>query len=125
MFTELAPEQWGALFPDILTLDRRLGGRATIFPLWPVVDGACPCGAPACDRIGKHPRVAWGQLGAAEKVFNAAGDGGHGLATGERSACFVVDCDTVEAYEALAARLPATFSVATARGVHLYFKWPG
>src|SRR4051794_40912738 len=60
-------------------------GRA--FPLYEVVDGACSCRRPECDRIGKHPRVRW-SVHASNKpatlraLFAPHPDSGVGIATG-------------------------------------------
>lgn len=48
-----------------------------------------------------------------------------GIATGQISGVFVVDCDTEEAYEQVTEKgIPDTLTVTTARGVHLYFAVP-
>lgn len=48
-----------------------------------------------------------------------------GIVTGKMSGMFVLDCDTEEAYQDVAARgLPVTMTVKTARGYHLYFAYP-
>jgi hypothetical protein len=99
-----------------------------VFPLFPIVDGKCACGKPDCAAVGKHPGYPYSQLGKAEQVRGRDGCG-YGIATGERSDVFVVDFDTLEALETMASDpatpLPDTFMVETARGAHLYFKWPG
>ncbi len=95
-----------------------------IFPLHKIVNGRCGCDKDTCDDIGKHPAVRWSELGVAEKL---RGEGGHGIATGERSGIFVVDIDSPDANDRFNAlgECPATLTVSTPRGHHVYFKWPG
>lgn len=59
-----------------------------------------------------------------EKIRGVEGRN-YGIATGERSGVFVIDFDSIDAFEAMSDRLPPTYSVATGRGVHLYLKMPG
>ncbi len=66
---------------------------------------------------------AYSQLAAGEKVRGPDGCN-YAVATGSRSGVFVVDFDTIDAYAEFAQRLPETFAVATARGVHLYYQAP-
>jgi hypothetical protein len=107
----------------------------TIFPLHGIVrdegkPSRCACPNPNCTNVGKHPAWKWSTLGIGEEHF---GQGcGHGIATGYRSDIFVVDLDSEEANEAFnrmaddaESEVPPTFTVKTARGFHLYFKWPG
>jgi hypothetical protein len=57
-------------------------------------------------------------------------DANIGIATGERSHCFVLDVDSADAeaelknLEAAHGALPATVEAITARGRHVYFDWP-
>ncbi len=100
----------------------------TSFPLHGIIRDAagvrCACPDPKCTSIGKHPAVAWSRLGAGEEQRGSAG---HGIATGWRSDVFVIDLDSDAANEAFNAMgdVPDTYTVKTARGWHLYFKWPG
>lgn len=96
------------------------------FPLFLVVDGKCTCSeGAACTRAGKHPSVPWANLVAGESIQGPEGCG-YGLATGERSGCFVVDCDSASAAQACREAFPATRTVLTPRGgAHFYFRWPG
>lgn len=95
------------------------------FPLFLVKDGKCQCSeGEQCTAAGKHPAYAFSTLKKGEKVKGRDGCG-YGIATGERSDCIVVDFDTWEAFEAMADKLPNTYAVRTARGVHLYYRWPG
>ncbi len=102
----------------------------TIFPLHGIIRDAegvarCACAQPDCgSKPGKHPAVAWSRLAAGEQVRGSAG---HGIATGYRSGIFVIDLDSHAANEAFAdmGECPDTYTVATARGWHLYFNWPG
>jgi Bifunctional DNA primase/polymerase, N-terminal len=100
------------------------------FPLWAIVPGdppTCACGDPKCRAIGKHPKHPYSQLGKGEQIAGQRGDG-VGIATGERSGVFVLDFDSEEALEAMerdpTRPLPATYTVKTARGRHLYFRQP-
>ncbi|MCC6976273.1 MAG: bifunctional DNA primase/polymerase [Anaerolineae bacterium] len=57
-----------------------------------------------------------GQMGALQNI---------GIATGQISGVFVVDCDSELAYEKIKENgSPDTLCVATARGIHLYFSLP-
>lgn len=102
-----------------------------VFPLFRVVDGVCACSkGAACEDVGKHPRVSWGQLGAGEKLEGRTGEG-LGIATGSRSGVFVLDLDRKPGKDGFATLeangwdLPATYTVATpSGGVHLYFRLP-
>jgi hypothetical protein len=101
----------------------------SIFPLHGIVraDGLparCACTNPACQNIGKHPAIAWSRLTPGEQV---RGNAGHGIATGHKSGVFVVDLDSEAANDAFDAmgECPPTYTVKTARGYHVYFKWPG
>ena len=95
------------------------------FPVWRVQNGACTCGDPSCGRAGKHPRYAWSQVRKGERIPGEPGDG-EGICTGQRSGIFVLDVDGPEAAQALLALgpVPETYTVKTARGVHLYFRCP-
>ncbi len=66
---------------------------------------------------------AYSVLGAGERVRGPEGSN-TAIATGSRSGVFVVDFDTIEAFEPLANRLPDTYAVRTGRGVHLYYQCP-
>ena len=94
----------------------------------PVPDGA------ACDRIGKHPYVAW----RTHEEGGKGPTGGYGIQTGRFNGIFVVDLDMgrhkdgttkdgIAAFLHLAAgrEVPDTQSVVTpSGGVHLYFRQP-
>ncbi len=102
-----------------------------VFPLFGITsDGRCACGTEACSRIGKHPRVAWGEVEYGTPVPRPEPGAGAGLKTGaapKGSDVFVVDLDSaeaVEAWEALGGN-EDTFAVETPRGWHLYFQHPG
>jgi hypothetical protein len=105
-----------------------------VFPLFSIVSTpagpACGCGLPACGRIGKHPRVKWGELKLGDQVPKPEPGAGAGIKTGAApygSNIFVVDLDTEEAYDrfdAMGGHEP-TRIVYTPRGYHLYFKHPG
>lgn len=96
-----------------------------LFPLFEArADGTCACGKAGCENAGKHPEYPFASLTRGQKVRGVEGRN-YGIATGERSGVFVVDFDSVEAFEALADKFPETYAVATSRGVHLYYEWPG
>jgi predicted P-loop ATPase len=95
-----------------------------VFPLWGHAGGRCACGNARCKRIGKHPATLWSKVAEGQQMDIPPGYG-VGVCTGHRSGIIVLDFDTEGAYEEMAPRLPATFSVATGRGVHLYFRDPG
>ena len=107
-----------------------------IFPLHGILEGptcTCPDGA-ACDRIGKHPYVAW----RTHEEGGKGPTGGYGIQTGRFNGIFVVDLDMgrhkdgttkdgIAAFLQLAAgrEVPDTQSVVTpSGGVHLYFRQP-
>ena len=103
-----------------------------IFPIHGVKeDGTCTCNNPSCHSIGKHPATPDGFKSASKDIEHvkrlwASRNGLNvGIATGESSGFFVVDCDTEQAYRDLKEKitLPNTLTVKTGRGFHLYFKW--
>ncbi len=102
-----------------------------VFPLFGITaDGKCACGVETCSRVGKHPRVAWGDIKLGDEVPLPEPGAGVGLKTGaapKGSDVFVVDLDSEEAletFEELGGSWP-TFTIATPRGWHVYFKHPG
>ncbi len=104
--------------------------RPVVFPLFGIVEGRCACGEEGCTRIGKHPRVKWGELKAGDEVPRPEPGAGVGLKTGAHplgSDVFVVDLDSqaaADAWEGLGGNW-TTYIVDTPRGWHLYFKHPG
>lgn len=102
----------------------------SIFPVHGVKeDGSCTCGNPDCTNIGKHPATPDGFKSASNNIEEVkrlwAGRQGLnvGIATGEKSGVFVIDCDTKEAYNKIKDKLPNSLTVQTGRGYHIYFKW--
>lgn len=103
------------------------------FHLHPIVDGRCGCGNPACTDIGKHPSEKWGKdkLPADRPELTPTANAGVGIATGERSGCFVVDLDVKDDKDGVSelsklGEVPKTYTVATPTGgFHLYFQHPG
>lgn len=89
-------------------------------PIWPVIEGKCTCGDPACNpkRKYKHP------------ARNAPGPG-YAVETGQANNLFVLDIDVKGAtngYKELEAlgEVPHTLTVSTpSGGAHIYFKHPG
>jgi hypothetical protein len=80
--------------------------------------------------MGRHPRVNWGELSFGDEVPRPEPGAGVGLKTGAHplgSDVFVVDLDSDEALEIFETMggAPDTFTVATSRGYHLYFRHPG
>jgi hypothetical protein len=70
------------------------------FPLLPIVGGKCACGNAECERVGKHPAVAWGELEYGSEVPRPEPGAGVGLKTGAQprgSGIVVVDLDGPEA----------------------------
>lgn len=107
---------WSDLFP-----------RLAVFPLHPIEDGRCGCGNAECTDMGKHPDGPWGDIGPAEKRRSRHHPrAGYGIATGQRSGLFVVDCDGAEGLSAFKALgpCPLTFEVARGQGRHFYFSYP-
>ncbi len=111
-----------------------------VLPLHSVQGGRCACGRRGCDSPGKHPRTPHGVL---EATTNAdvirrwwtdwPGAGANiGIATGAESGLIVLDVDNRhggdESLRALLADhgpLPATPTVLTGDGQHVYFAHPG
>lgn len=109
---------------------------------WPVVPlhtpmadapGGCSCRDRECVSAGKHPRTLNGLKDATtdpEKVrhwWETWPDANIGIPTGAESELIVVDVDGPAGEEALAtyAPIPATPTVLTGKGRHLYFRHPG
>lgn len=106
--------------------------RAVVFPLHPIVDGACACGFAGCTRIGKHPAVLWRDLSLGDPVPRPVYGAGIGVKTGAAprgSGIFVVDIDGEDAIDRWndldRGRSPTTMTVETGRGLQLYFEHPG
>jgi hypothetical protein len=108
-------------------------GRA--FPLYEVIDGACACHRPGCDRVGKHPRCRWGihasnRPATLRALFAAHPDSGVGVATGRGLLVLDFDpqrggLDSLERMQSAHATLRSA-RVLTGRsdglrGVHLWF----
>ncbi len=102
-----------------------------VFPLFGITsEGKCACGNSECGRVGKHPRLAWGEVEAGTPVPLPEPGAGAGLKTGaapKGSDVIVVDLDSseaVKAWEEMGGN-EETFTVETPRGWHLYFEHPG
>ena len=101
------------------------------FPLWPIVNGACPCYTEGCTDIGKHPRLAgWPErsrnLAEMRQWFRAHPDSGIALATG--NGLLVVDGDLrnggLEWVSTQVSYCPKTVSAVTGSGgLHLYYSY--
>jgi hypothetical protein len=94
--------------------------------------GICTCGDSACNNVGKHPATSHGLKDAskdADVITNlwAKRQGlNYGIATGQESGVFVVDLDGAAAgthFKSLGLQA-ATLTAKTARGKHLFFKYP-
>ena len=110
-----------------------------VFPLHtPDADGACSCReGKNCRNSGKHPRTKEGLKEATRdpkqirKWWQKWPDANIAIATGEPSACIVLDIDSAHGGGAgLAALLeqvdlPETLEVETGKGAHLYFAYEG
>lgn len=66
---------------------------------------------------------AYSTLSPSEQISGPEGCN-YAVATGSRSGVWVLDFDTLDAYQRLADSFPPTYTVATGRGVHLYFRCP-
>jgi hypothetical protein len=103
--------------------------RPVLFPLYAVLRGECGCGEESCSRVGKHPRVKWGDIKypGYERPPRPCG---YAVKTGAHpygSDVFVVDADNAAAMAVVVERNggePDTFTVATGRGAHYYFQLP-
>lgn len=99
-----------------------------VFPLHPIVNGACACGFAGCTRIGKHPAVLWRELKIGDSVPRPEPGAGVGIRTGvapKGSNVVVVDLDGPDAFKAWEALggSEETYTVETGReyGLQLYF----
>ena len=130
--------------PDAVSWAQAWTGRGyAVVPVWPVRDDGptavcgCPAG-PRCASPGKHPAVAWRNLGVADEAtigrwWRRGPDAGVALCTGGPAGLVVLDVDpahggtaSVAALEERFGRPPATFRVATGGGGwHWYFTAPG
>jgi len=111
-----------------------------VFPIWPIRNGRCACGT-ACGRDGgKHPIGRLAPHGVHDATTAEATitrwwtdtpDANIGIATGAVSGLVVLDVDGEDGEASLAALerehgpLPATPTVLTGKGRHLYFTYPG
>ena len=109
-----------------------------VVPLWRPRNGVCSCRkGKACDRAGKHPRLAHGHQGATTDPKRIATwkweSANVGVATGSESGLLVVDidprsggCEHLAELEARLGKLPAGPRVKTGGGgAHRWFRHPG
>lgn len=106
-----------------------------IFPLYPIVDGKCPCSRENCKSVGKHPMYGqWTALTPGQHIYGPDGmNCGYGILTGAVSGIWVLDTDVkpeqgINGEDRLAelGGVPRTFTVATpSGGFHRYYKHPG
>jgi hypothetical protein len=86
-----------------------------VIPLWGVLNGECRCKAgAACQNPGKHPKGKW----KGEPTRLPGPTDNVGVAT---DTLVVLDFDTEASFDAMAASLPDTFVVRTAKGVHCWY----
>jgi hypothetical protein len=110
-----------------------------VFPIWPIRNGRCGCGE-SCGHEGKHPvgrlvphgvRDATTDQDIITRWWADTPDARVGVATGAVSGIIVLDVDGDDGEASLAALerehgpLPATATVLTGKGRHLYFSHPG
>lgn len=102
-----------------------------VFSVWNTTDGVCRCPKNVdCGSPGKHPipgnglKAATTDPNAIRRMLDAPGSQGqYGVVPG--GDVIVIDVDGEGWLDQLAKLgLPKTFSVQTAKGVHLYFEWP-
>lgn len=104
-----------------------------LFPVQGFVNGKCLCGDESCISPGKHPATKDGFKSATKDIeqlkvlWSGRKNLNVGVATGAPSGVFVIDIDDAEGEQNLSelGELPATLSVKTGKGRHLYFKYPG
>src|SRR5680860_1107575 len=75
----------------------------SIIPVHGIVDGACTCGKPDCDRAGKHPRIYWDEFKERRATeheirswFTKWPESNVGIVTGSISGICVLDVDGEE-----------------------------
>jgi hypothetical protein len=101
-----------------------------VLPLHTPTQAGCSC-AKSCGNVGKHPRTAHGLKDATidERTISIWWaqwpDANIGIRTGPESGLLVIDIDgdDFDLPEALR-NLPRTLTVKTARGRHIYFRYP-
>jgi len=113
-----------------------------VFPLWPVREGRCACGAPDCGSPGKHPHGRLAPRGVHEATtdpgrirawWGQCQDANIGLATGGRANAVVLDVDpgnggdeSLRRLELEHGALPGTRTARTGNGGrHIWFQHPG
>lgn len=123
--------------PDMLAAALQYASEGyAVFPLHtPEPDGSCSCHKKDCGSKGKHPRTARGCLDASRdpeqitKWWARWPSANIGIATGQASACIVLDIDAKNGggagLLALAEKvsIPPTAEVETGGGAHLYFSY--
>ena len=98
----------------------------------PDSEARCSCGIPACDKIGKHPRVKdWGSkatidLTQISEWFNSWPDMNIGIVTGAISGLAVLDADGLKGKRSLMSveSVPYTATVKSGVGLHYYLRYP-
>lgn len=107
-----------------------------VVPLhWPEAPGKCSCRRPDCSSIGKHPLTRNGLKDASTNFGRIAEwwarwpEANYAICTGRTAGLTVLDVDGPEGEASLAeleithGLLPATSTVATGRGRHIYWQW--
>jgi len=104
-----------------------------VFPVHGVDEfGLCTCGNSSCTNAGKHPACPNGLKDALTdptgllRLFNEREHINYGIRTGQESGVFVVDLDGQAAQDFFYMTYPntRTLTATTARGRHLFFKYP-
>jgi hypothetical protein len=107
-----------------------------VLPLHSPTQGGCSCGRADCSSVGKHPRTRSGLKEASRDLavirawWKRWPDANIGVATGPESGLLVLDVDGKAGEDSLIelercnGALPATFSVKTGKGQHIYFAYP-
>ncbi len=107
-----------------------------VLPSYAPLGKGCSCFRKGCESIGKHPVFKGGwKTGSVDPIqirkwFENGLERNLAIATGAISGFFVLDVDgpegeiSLQKLEAEYGALPATASVITGRGRHLYFKSP-
>lgn len=107
-----------------------------VVPLhWPESPGVCSCRRHDCGSVGKHPLTPHGlkdasiEFAAVRAWFRRWPDANYAICTGRVAGLTVLDVDgpdgaaQLSALEAAHGALPATATVTTGRGRHLYWRW--
>lgn len=125
------------LAPDLLRAALGYAERGWfVAPLHSPAKNGCSCGRADCASPAKHPRTAHGLKDASRDAatirrwWEQWPDANIGILTGPESGILVLDVDgepglqTLIEFEGKGWTLPDSYSVATGRGSHIYFRYP-